>query len=1032
MLSLSARFSMAGLFLAIACLLAPAPSTAQPIEAAPQTARLHAGASATQTVSLVPGVNLVSLYVLPDNPSLDVLLGGVAEYVDAVSGDDGRAYAPQHGVMSLSTWEGGRSYRIFVAPDAPETLSFNVVGARLETETELILERGWNELAFLYPSPLPVDVALVSVAESLNRIESVDKRVYPASGNRPVLTTLDPGQGYRIHLSRRDTLVLAEAVGSVAGDRQVDTIADALALEGLQVGEVVEVAGHAEPGDGGGGRFEVVDTGEAPDGGGVFVPYEFTEETTATGLDRSQSLFAGEGIAFESFRLYYGPEAEDYYTATDLHGHGGDADGRRFFDPATGDLTVPYGALSLAEERTGVKRVSVRYRYATGPIRLKRIVPAIRLEGALTDRYVRPEWWGALPYPTDWTPDASAPSSPGARPSGITVGDPDYDATNTVATALNAAAALAEAEGQDYYVVLKGMYGYARMLETQDGAVLKGERDDIRDGQGLRALKGAPWRRFALDEAVDTRYAVERSIHDQILAGGKTPQVVIRHGRRTTLGRIVDLEIDGNITENAYVFSDEYVAASGPANQSNWSNRLEQLLQNSTHWNGFVATTAKRDGVVGSNARLENVHLHDFGGNLMLGAASTTHFGGSRDLRLGNSARNHGMYRVWTAEGTFIDGIEVYGFWWNGFIPMQMGNYRGVTVRDIVPNPYFGYLGNFLGHRNGATEDELGDPETDFYFGERTVIEDLRVEFPDGVRFTTAKYDRGPYALRGLTIVARGDEPALVMGLQGDLYNQTERSHYEITDVDIEEGSAYGFMAGTAMRADARRLTLSAEDSPGSSYSPFEVRPHAAGHVYTIYDVRPEEGKAPYRADGLFVVNPSDDADVSMDLFVQRVNLEADRDVVAIKKIDPDAADIQERYRIFFRDAQFDRFNLYNSALGVRKYGYKLCYFDDVTVGSKTSEETGTLSNTTLQTSGDGTGYVDIQANLFHRPYEAEDGGGGLVELTGGAASRYQGYENVGTQSDPVLRLRFSGTSPVSGTWSAAVRPIPAGVVFPE
>ncbi|MEM6286000.1 MAG: hypothetical protein AAF845_02460 [Bacteroidota bacterium] len=1001
-----------------------------PIEANVQAPLLRTGASATQTVSLSPGVNLVSLYVLPDNPSLDALLGGT-DGIRSVSSDDGRVYAPEWGIRTLTAWEGGRTYRIHVDPEAASGLSFEVSGARLEAETALVLREGWNDVAFLHPTALPVDEALTSIAESLNRVEDVDARVYPASGGAPELSTLEPGQGYRIHLSRADTLTLASGAGPSA-DRNVGTLASALALADLQVGEVVEVAGYSAPGDGGGGRFEVVDTGEAPDGGVVFVPDAFTEEVEAPGLTRSQTLDAGEGIAFESFRLVYGPGDDEYFTATDLHGHGGDRNGSRFLDPASGDLTVPHGALALADERAGTNRVTARYRRATGPIRLQRVIPALRLEGTLTTRYVRPEWWGAQPYPTDWTPDPSAPAAPGASPSGIVTGDPVYDATNALATAINTASIRTEATGQDHYVVLRGMYGYSRVLETKDGAVLKGERDGVRDGQGLRVLKGAPWKRFSTASNVDPQYAEAASPYDRIVR--TQPQVVIRHGRQATLGRLVDLEIDGNLAENTYVFTDEYLAASGPSNGQHWGSRVEEMLQNSTHWNGFVASTSLRDGVVGSNARLENVHIHDTGGNLILGGASNVHFGGSRDLRLGNSARNHGLYGVRTAEGTSIDNIEVYGFWWNGFIPMQMGHYNGVTVRDLVPNPHFGSLGNFLGHRNPSDLDDLGDPETDFYFGETTLIEDFRIELPDGIEMVATKYHRGPYALRGVTLASDNDRPFnLVAAQANDLDNQTERSHHEVADVTVERGKAWAFMAGHAMRADVRGLTVSAPASPGGSYSAFGMRPHSPDHVYSVYDVQPSPGEEPYSSNELFVINPLNTRETtSMDLYVQRVRLHSGKDIIHVKKLDTSDPEVWSRFRVFIRDAEFNRFNLRNDDRSDRRHGYRLCYFERVTVGARTSEDSGPLESASLTAAGDGTGFVDIDLNLFHRPYEAVDGGGGLVEVTGAAADRYLGYENVGTQSAPVLRLSFSGTAPVSGTWRAAVRPIPDDVVFPE
>jgi hypothetical protein len=1023
------------LFAVIALTLLVGPASAQPVA----SDAIITDVRTTQQVDLTPGPNVVSLYVVPDEPQMEALFSGLGENLRSVKDPSGTqsasVFMPSRGIRDLSVWDWRTSYVV----DVSQATSLEVSGFQIDPASAIPVELGWNYLPYLHDRPMAADSALASIVDAVDWSGSAGE-VRLASGDESTVTVLEPGRGYRVYAVEPDTLVYAEAIGggpeAVPADYTVATIADAVSLRGLVPGQTVRVEDPLR-----GGLFEVTESGAPSDGGTVFVPTEHTEETTAGGLGGSQALYDGpddEGIVFDSFRLYYGDGADDYLTAVHLHGHGTRSE-PPLIGVAPGRLVVPNSLRQYAKARTGSDRLRATYRYATSDLRLERAPVSLVLEGLPTTRYVRPEWWGARPYPTSWQPDTSPPPTPGAPPSGIVRDDALYDATDELASAMNAASASAVRTDEEHYVVLRGMYGYSRVLEVQESAVVKGELDRVRDGQGLRVMKGAPWHKWALESHTDPAYAEPATPADALVGD---PIVTVRHGRGARVSRVVDVEIDGNIVENAYVFTDEYTRASGRREGSHWDSFVEDRLQNSTHWNGFVASHQYNDNVEGANPRLQNVHIHDTGGNIILGGnAPSTHFGGSRDLRLGNSARNHVMYSVRTdVEGrhgppSFIDRIEVYGFWWEGAIPFQMGGYREVSVAAPVPNPYFGTLNNFFGHRNTNTDPTaIGNPESDYYFGETGVVEGLRVEPEPGAEFVAAAYAKGPLQISGLEVAAADpDLRVKVFKELGDSGVQTDRSHFVLTDAAVESGRAWNFMGSSATRGDVRGLTVSSPHSPGRSYAGFLLRPGARQHVYTVYDVQPGTGMEPYASAEVFKIWPrSSEPESAMDLFVQRVTLDTPRSVVHVAGLDPEDPAVRERYRVYFRDATFNAFRLSNNDAGTTRYGYKLCYFDRVVVGGKLSEDAGQLDGARLTAAGNGTGTIDVEPRLWYRPYEAEDGGGGLVSVTGADADRYLGYENVGTPTAPVLRLRFEGTAPVSALWSAAVRPIPPGTAFPE
>lgn len=981
------------------------------------------GDRSAQSIQLASGPNSVSLFVIPDDPSIEAIVGPLGDNLRSVkdpTGDQAAAvYMPSGGVKDLTRWDWHKAYVV----DVREPAVLRVEGRLIDPASEVELRQGWNHVPYFFDRPVSAAEAFASIAGSIDWTGSFDGTQSASAG------LLSPGRGYRLYAHRPDTLTYRTRVPSPSGgaDYTVATLREAFDLKGLAAGQTIRVLDPIR-----GGRFRVTGSGRATDGGVVFVPNDHSKETTAAGLASVQTLYHGpedQGIVFDSFRLFYGPNEGDYLEAVSLHGHTanlGRNAGAPVLDTRNGRLLIPSGLRTYSEQLTGSDRLRAAYRYATSDLRIERIVEPLIIEGIETTAYVRPEWWGARPYPRGWSPDPSPPPSPGVMPSGIVVGDPVFDATDALGAAINAAEAAGELRETPHYVILDGMYGFSRPLEVQDGAVLKGIRDGVRDGQGLRVLKGAPWHYWAIKtDRVNPLYAEERAPQDWLLASGADPIIAIRHGRDTQLSRLVDIEIDGNVPENDYVFTDGYIQASGGAGAQHWSDRVQEMLQNTPHWNGFVASTSTRDVIVGSNARLENVHIHDTGGNSILGN-NPMHFGGSRDLKLGNAVRNHIAYGVFTAEGTTIDRIEIYGYWWQGGFPVYQGHYRDVTFKDLKRNPYFGWFENLIGHRNSAPDPSLfgSAEETQHYYGETVLFERLRIELPEGLRPSPALiyYDNGPFAIRGLTLDVEGDESVQIMADRHDL-DQTERSVFELTDLVVERGNVRVLTSWTATGTHVRRVRVPAGSGGTGSDQGFLFRPVRPDAVATIYDVGLN---GPLRAPELVKIKPRRES-ASLDVFVQRSAFTGIVEPVKALSLDPATADAQARYRIFWRDVDMDAWRDSNSDGAATRESGRIQYFERVTARGRSSEGAGSLVSGSLRQGSNGTGYIDVDPNLFYVPQDPS-----FVVVTGRDAERFLGWENVGDKYDPVLRLSFSGTGPVTASWSASIRPIPSGVAFPE
>ncbi len=959
---------------------------------------LVTGAPTTQHLTFAAGPNQVSLSVFPADRSIEAIFGAELAHVLLVKDAAGAVHSTQYGVRNLTQWPWDASVWVY----AREPFSLDVSGPRIEPWSQIPLAAGWSWVPSLVAAPMPVADAVASLSASLSRIEDGAGRAYPAAPGETALTTLEPGAGYRLRLAAPATLAYAAVPptsppptvppgGPPPTQGEVPTVLDAIALTGLVPGQEVAVRGFRADGDGGAGRLRVTTSGCAPDGGTCFVPTEHTAAGEPYSSDWGFTLY-GDDLQWESFRLCHSQASapqnatqvtgDGCFEALQLHGHGARAEGRKLFDSATGNVEITGAMNTFARLYDGSPRQTAVFRYSTDTVRLERVVEPMTLEGQATTDYTRPEWWG---------------------------GQPDHgDATDAVAWALEAAEAKAAAVGREVYVVLSGMYGYSSVLETQSGTVLKGARGGVRDGQGLRVMAGAPWHFWALMERTT---AFREPLTERDAATGGEGFVVVRHGRQSTSDRVVDVEIDGNLAQNGEVFDAAHRAASGPSSYSGGSY-VDEMLQNTPYWNGFVASHQHEDIVVGSRTRLENVHIHDVGGNLWL-SGEKVDFGGSRDVRLGNSARNHVAYGIQTSPGTSIDRVEVYGFFWKGALEVTQGAWRDVTFRDLR-NPPALYTGDGLevlvSHRSNGPIPAILRTSTNYY-GETVTFDGLTFDMGEAYPYTAIIYDRGPMSIRNVTVrQTNGDARLrLVTSRGGDSYT----SRFRLENVTVESGGL-GSITVAGRNGDVRNFTL-----PPASGSPAEFalfRPLYHGIVYTLYGVHGvQRSSEPIALEAGF-------AGASADLFVRDAAFTDTYAHFMFTGANPADTDVQQRFHAYFRDVSFSEFTPINNDGGQNRENWRVSFYDDVRVGTRRSEDSGSLTSAALVS-----GRLDVPTNLFYAPFDPS-----YVTVTGVDAGRFTGWTNAGTSNAPVLRLAFSGTAPVSVSWAAAVRPIPAGVVFPD
>ena len=268
-------FSLMGLLAFVSLLLPARAQSPEPVT----------GEAVSYSIGLQPGGNLVALPVVPENISAESVVAGIMPALSLLQDDAGRYFVPSQGISEIPTWDWYKAFKVHVSSYA----SLSITGPSIVPEASpIILPEGASWVPYLRNGALPTEEAFATIASSLVRVEDASGRFFEPNTPESTLDWLLVGQGYRVWLSRPDTLVYPANTLSGNGASEAGTMAQALAMTDLEVGQEIEVLGYYTPGDGGGGRFRVEDSGATPDGGTVFVPHESRERAVTEVLPNNR------------------------------------------------------------------------------------------------------------------------------------------------------------------------------------------------------------------------------------------------------------------------------------------------------------------------------------------------------------------------------------------------------------------------------------------------------------------------------------------------------------------------------------------------------------------------------------------------------------------------------------------------------------------------------------------------------------------------------------------------------------------------
>ncbi|PKN73609.1 MAG: hypothetical protein CVU50_02520 [Candidatus Cloacimonetes bacterium HGW-Cloacimonetes-3] len=162
---------------------------------------VDASASVTQSIALTSGWNLVSLNVSPANHSIASLFATMSGNVQQIKGTDG-VYIPNNPYSTLTSLTDGKAYNILLTSAA----NWSVTGTPIAASTPIALLDGWNMVAYLPQSAMPVTTAIQSIATWLLQVKGTDG-IYIPDNPYSTLATMSPNKGYWVKINGAHNLV---------------------------------------------------------------------------------------------------------------------------------------------------------------------------------------------------------------------------------------------------------------------------------------------------------------------------------------------------------------------------------------------------------------------------------------------------------------------------------------------------------------------------------------------------------------------------------------------------------------------------------------------------------------------------------------------------------------------------------------------------------------------------------------------------------------------------------------------------------
>jgi uncharacterized repeat protein (TIGR02543 family) len=146
--------------------------------------------------ALASGWNMLSLNVTLLDSSVTAVFGTMHNLV-IVTNNFGGIYWPAFGINTIGTVSTGQGYQVYTTASD----SISVIGSPINvTSTSIALAAGWNMLAYLPNTNMPITTALAGIASQITIVNDNSGGIYWPDFGINTIGSMVVGQGYSIHM----------------------------------------------------------------------------------------------------------------------------------------------------------------------------------------------------------------------------------------------------------------------------------------------------------------------------------------------------------------------------------------------------------------------------------------------------------------------------------------------------------------------------------------------------------------------------------------------------------------------------------------------------------------------------------------------------------------------------------------------------------------------------------------------------------------------------------------------------------------
>lgn len=149
----------------------------------------------TQNITLRPSWNLISSYVIPENPNILDVLSTIGNKVILIKDEKGTSASPSQGYNNLGNWDVKKGYQIKVT----EATTLSISGTRAEPQNNsLSFSTSWQIISYLCDNGNTPKSQFSAVDSLIAQIKDQNGSSYIPSQGLDQLKCLKPGFGYQI------------------------------------------------------------------------------------------------------------------------------------------------------------------------------------------------------------------------------------------------------------------------------------------------------------------------------------------------------------------------------------------------------------------------------------------------------------------------------------------------------------------------------------------------------------------------------------------------------------------------------------------------------------------------------------------------------------------------------------------------------------------------------------------------------------------------------------------------------------------